>query len=360
MFRQFLARFCRKAPRNEGGATDESSVDAPSAGFPSAGAAPLADPAAPPPGIPLPQVLRDWIVDRSRWLRDWPGCGSNNRDCNALLDSLVSQSGVTIRQPPLAARRLLQQARRQTASYARMAETIRTDPSLVQGILRHANSVHYGGTAGSGPIVSLPPALQRLGTTGIEIVVMSHLVEGALCRPGGGLDRLAGEVWAHMVRTAPLARELAPAMQVHPDEAYALGLLHDVGKLVVFNRIADLRKQLRRPIRRPDGFVRAALRELHAPLGALAILEWGMGEEAALAVAHHHRNPPPPHPCPGSELLFLAERLDWLESAGEEPDFGALRDEGALTVDRAGVEAWWAARMEAETPEPEEKPASAA
>jgi len=206
-------------------------------------------------------------------------------------------------------------------SLDKLAKIIETDPALLQSLLKHANSVFYATGAGGNPVVAVPPALQRLGSKGIEIVVMSHMVEGALCRAGEGLDNLAAAGWAHMVRVAPLARSLAPGFGVDSDEAYALGLLHDVGKLVLFNRVADLRKKLRRPVRLGTGFIPAALRELHEPLGSLAVLEWGLGEEAALAVAIHHRNPVPQPTSTIGEVVFLAEKLDLIAHPDEGQSF---------------------------------------
>ena len=67
-------------------------------------------------------------------------------------------------------------------------------------------------------------------------------------RPGGELDTMAQQVWNHMVRVAPLARDLSGAFGVGPEQAFLLGLLHDVGKLVVFDRITELRTVQRRPL----------------------------------------------------------------------------------------------------------------
>ncbi len=290
----------------------------------------------------MKEYLSERIRDRSRWLEGRYGQDTRETDHTRLLQVLRDSPSSVIRRPPLAARRLLQENRKPNTSLGRLAEIIETDPGLLQALLKHANSAYYATALGGNPIASVPPALQRLGSKGIEIVVMSQMVEGALCRPGAGLDEMAGAVWSHMVRVAPLARALAPGFGADPEEAYALGLLHDVGKLVFFNRVADLRKSLRRPIRMAPGFLPAALRELHEPLGSLALLEWGLGDESARAVAHHHRNPPLTPPCPLSEVLFVAERLDLQAGSGEgAPELAALWRSGELTAPLPRVAAIW-------------------
>ncbi len=294
-----------------------------------------------PPGLTLREHLNEGIRNRSRWLDGRYGRDGEDSDQTALLRSLLAPVSSVIRRPPLAARRLLQENRRDTASLTAMAEIIEGDPALLQAVLKHANSAFYATAVGGNPILSVNTALQRIGSRGIEIVVMSHLVEGSLCRPGEGLDDLAGTIWGHMLRVGPMARVLAPGFGVHPDEAYAIGLLHDVGKLVLFNRVADLRKHLRRPLRFRPGFVKAALRELHQPLGGLAILEWGMGEAASLAVAHHHRNPPVHPPMKLEEVVFLAEKLDILMGKGVNPELGPIWMEGELTASLDEVSSIW-------------------
>jgi HD-like signal output (HDOD) protein len=286
------------------------------------------------------EILERRVHTTSRRLGTWFGDGGG--DYEALLASLRGPEATTVRRPPLAARRLLQESRRSSCSLQKLEAIIDTDPALLQTLLKHANSAFYATAPGVDPIVAAPPALRRLGTKGLQVVVISHLVEGSLCRPGNGLDVMAGAVWDHMVRVGPLARALAEVVEeVDREEAYALGLFHDVGKLVLFNRMADLRRELRRPLRLDSKFVRVALRELHEPLGGLAVMDWGLGEEAARAVAHHHRDPLPNPRCPSSEVVFLAEHLDLSSLRGEEPDLSALHKEGGLEIPLERITAAW-------------------
>ncbi len=308
----------------------------------------------PPPTLPPGQTVREHLGDRillrSRWLEGRYGRDREGTDHGALLDSLQAPASAVIRRPPLAARRLLQETRRGTANLNQIAQIIEGDPALFQSVLKHANSVFYATGVGGNPIVSITAALHRMGFKGIEIVVMSHMVEGSLCRPGGGLDAMAGAVWSHMIRVAPLARAFSSGFGVNADEAYAMGMLHDVGKLILFNRVADLRKKLRRPVHLDPAFIPAALRELHGPLGGLAVLEWGLGETASMAVAHHHRDPVPHPPAPLSEVVYLTERLDLLMEQGVDVDLERIWEEGELTANLDRVLPIW----ERVRPEPEE------
>ncbi len=118
------------------------------------------------------------------------------------------------------------------------------------------------------------------------------------------------DVWNHMVRTAPLARALARAFDANDEEAFAIALLHDIGKLVIFDRISTLRSMKRRDVRLAPDFTRALLNDLHEPLGASAVSLWGMGERSARAIGFHHCRASDGAPNVLAEVTHVAELAD--------------------------------------------------
>ncbi len=91
-------------------------------------------------------------------------------------------------------------------------------------------------------------------------------------------------------------------------------------------------KRLRREIKFPSGFLSAALKELHEPLGGLAALGWGLPPDFAKSIASHHRDPPPDRRDPLSEAIFIVERLDLMVHDDQPFDLEALWKRGALSV----------------------------
>jgi HD-like signal output (HDOD) protein len=253
------------------------------------------------------------------------------------LDGLAEGPGDSVRQLPGAAQEALALCSDPYASFAELARLCGGDPTLAQALLRYANSAYYA-RAGHAPAESIRDAATRVGASGVQNVLLSVTVHGLLCRPGGDMARLAEQVWEHMVRTAAVARALAPAFGAAADRAYALGLLHDVGKLVVLDQAAALRVRLRRTPQLPAPAVHDALRSLHEPLGALALLRWGLGADAARSVGAHHRAPPPEQPDPTGELLHVAERADLAALHGVALDLAEVWARGALlgSAARAG------------------------
>ncbi|MFQ5538597.1 MAG: HDOD domain-containing protein [Gemmatimonadota bacterium] len=241
-----------------------------------------------------------------------------------------------IRQPPMAAQNILVVLNKRNARVGELTRLIERDPALVHSLLRHANSAWYA-TGGSQPVVTVRGAIQRIGTNGVHATVMSSIMKGQLSRPGTEYSRMAHVAWEHMVRVAPLVRLLATPFGMDPEEVYTLGLLHDVGKLAFFDRIADLRRRKRRAVRLSSGFLEDALAILHEPLGGLACLQWGLSGEFAEAVASHHRSPPPEMGGHPTEVLYLAERLDLAWKQGRVADVDALWEEGGLTTPKEQV-----------------------
>lgn len=98
-----------------------------------------------------------------------------------------------------------------------------------------------------------------------------------------------------------------------PDEAYLVGLLHDIGRFVLFQEAPE---QLRE-IDESGWDTPTALLELekqicgldHAELGALACRKWGIPETIAETIALHHRPPESPNDTAGrlSAIVNVAD-----------------------------------------------------
>ncbi|MBK8248951.1 MAG: HDOD domain-containing protein [Gemmatimonadetes bacterium] len=261
-------------------------------------------------------------------------------DAPAFLDGLAAGFDAVVRQPPLAAQRALSVSRDPRASASQLVSLVETDPGLSQGLLRYANSAFYAGAGGR--VVSLMNAVNRVGTSGVHNVVLRTMVDGLLCRPGGHFQSWVDMTWEHMVRVAPIARDLSKPFGVSPDEAYLLGLLHDVGKLVIFDRLGELRRQLRREVRLPPAMTSLLLQFLHETLGGLAALQWGLGAQVAHAIATHRRSPVPEMLDSRCELIYVAERLDlWRirpEAVEESAPLADWWRDGALNAPLEPVE----------------------
>ncbi len=247
-------------------------------------------------------------------------------DAMALFERISKSGEKTVRQPPAAAQRALDLLRRDVP-ISELVKLVEQDPVLAQSLLRFANSAANSTGARS---TSLAESIRRVGTQGLRSVILSSMVEGTLCRTGTQYDGMVRQVWEHMIRTAPIARTLAPGFGVVPDEAFTLALLHDVGKLVLFDRLGTLRVELRREVKLSAHFMPRLLGELHEVLGGAAALRWGLGRAAVGVVSSHHRRSDPLVPNLPAECVYVAERLDLAMVKRESPNLVRWFDEGRL------------------------------
>lgn len=286
--------------------------------------------------ITVEAALRRSLHWRAKVLMDGATREAQQSDAPALVEELTKAGEQVIRQPPDAAMRALNVARNPNSSLAQIVVLFEHDPMLVQALLRQANSVFY--KRDGNPCNSVHAAVQRVGLKGVSGILMESMVQQMLCRPGGSYDALVQRVWSHMQRTAPLARALAPAFGVDGETAYSLALLHDVGKLLTFDHISSLRHKRRREVKMPDVFFRQLLWHLHEPLGGLAVLRWGMGVEAARAIAEHHRRPAPETPDLMTECLHVSEAIELAHTNFTKLDWDAIWKNGEITADVVQVQ----------------------
>lgn len=317
-------------------ATPAASVSAPAG-------APAAEPAAAPapierarPGVATVESLHRSLNWRARVLMDGATRESLASDGPELVDSLRKANESVIRQPPAAAMQALRIARNADSSIQQVTALFENDPMLAQALLRQANSVFY--RRDDTPTTSLQAGVQRVGSQGTQGILMASMVQTMLCRPGGAFDPLVQKVWSHMQRTAPISRALAPAFGLDPESLYSLALLHDVGKLVVFDHLSTLRHDKHRELKVPERFLSQLLGHLHESLGGLAVLSWGMGGEAAHAIGEHHRRPAPDRPDPVTECLYVAEVVELAHTNFTRLDWEQTWTDGAITADVAAVQ----------------------
>lgn len=256
-------------------------------------------------------------------------------DTVRFLQGLRATQASSIKQAPQAAQRALAKTRNPDIGMAELVRVVEEDPTLGQALLRYANSAYYN--TGS-TVVSLRHAAQRVGSSGVHNVVLGVMVEGMLCKPGGEYQKMVIQVRDHLVRTAPIARAIGRGFGLVPDECFSLALLHDAGKLVVFDVIGALRHETRRDVNIPKSVVSRVLREVHEPLGGIAVQHWGLGDSVAASISRHHRNPVPTVEDRMSEALFVAERAEYALSGVIPRDVAAWWNDGAISGDAARVE----------------------
>jgi putative nucleotidyltransferase with HDIG domain len=197
---------------------------------------------------------------------------------------------------------------------AQIAEVIQRDPSLSARLLRMVNSVYFGLST---HVNNIEEAVFFLGLRQIRELSMATPVidelehatasgvpwsmkKGAEPRlanasplPSGSSGLRWKELWSHSIATAILTREILAATPLHIDDDtdYLVGLLHNIGKVVMAYAFPDhLRQLVATPARDTADFA-AKERDVigwdHARIGAHYLSRHNLSEEITSAVEYH-------------------------------------------------------------------------
>ncbi len=198
--------------------------------------------------------------------------------------------------------------RREDVASSEITERIRRDPALSARILRAANGAAIARAGVS--VATVESALARLGLRRVGSLCLA--VETIRAFDGAGrLDHRA--FWEHSFTVASVAVAIGEAATV-PDsgDLYMAGLLHDVGLLVLDQRLPAAYEQV--VDEAPSGVPRSHWeREVlgmdHGGIAAHLLGRWSMPETMVAAVGGHHASAGVEVSSAGALVLRAAEGL---------------------------------------------------
>lgn len=217
---------------------------------------------------------------------------------------------------------------------ADVAEVVERDVAFASRMLRVVNSAAFGLAA---RCTSVRHAVALLGTRRVASIATSTAALEMVEQTSGAAPVIA----KHAVAVAGLSRFLASYAGVSPDEAFTVGLLHDVGMLLVLQAgdalYEELVEQLGPSVEPSSDEETALLGFDHAQLGAEALRSWSLPDPLPDVVELHHdwENAAAFGGQIASMVALLrvadtlAGRLD-ARLTPEEQDLDALRDEPAV------------------------------
>jgi HD-like signal output (HDOD) protein len=193
---------------------------------------------------------------------------------------------------------------------AQLAKIIESEPSLVAGILKVANSAYYGFR---GKVSTVQHASTLFGTRRLAELITAMSADGVLGAAIDGYALRSGDMWRHAVAVAFTAAEVAAVIDADLSQsAYMAGLLHDIGKLVL-NPYVRRRKLLfdhyrdSNPGKPVQDAERAILGFDHAAIAAILCEAWHLPRAIAFGIRHHHR----PSTTSGHQLSHIVHLADF-------------------------------------------------
>ena len=157
---------------------------------------------------------------------------------------------------------------------------IKRDQSLTSHLLRIANSVRYNTGV---TVSSVQQAVARLGLLAVrEIVVLISCKCRVFDVPE--FETHVRLSFRHSLATAAFAQEIARVRRMNVEEAFLTGLLHDVGRPILFQALADRRRT--HGLVASDADVLRVADESRVSFAAKLILQWELSQRVAEAALY--------------------------------------------------------------------------
>lgn len=215
----------------------------------------------------------------------------------------------------------------------KLASVIQKDQVLTAKTLGLANSAYCSSMM---RVSTVMDALLRMGTSAARNLVMtvcftSRMYDARVYGPAGRT------LMDHGLGTAYLGRLVAERAGVNPDEAFLVGLLHDLGKLVILKLAFD---QARSGLPVPQPELDGLIEQEHAAIGGAVLQRWQLPDEISVPVTFHHLPEVAPSHGRAAAVAAVANKLSHRYGFGYEPDpeLDVLADPIAISL---GIDEAW-------------------
>ncbi|BBO83734.1 hypothetical protein DSCO28_43000 [Desulfosarcina ovata subsp. sediminis] len=188
--------------------------------------------------------------------------------------------------------KLIEACNQENPDMNKIGQIVSKDPALSGKIMQLVNSAAFGL---SQKVETINQAVVILGTSGVKNIVFCACVYDAFPKPKLSSVFSLKKFWWHSLRCAFLSRHMAEAWGLcNPDEAFLAGLLHDIGRAVLWvnfkspyevmlEACGDDTQQL---LAQED-----LMGATHAEVGAFLLKRWRLAPFIIDCVRYHHQPP---------------------------------------------------------------------
>lgn len=172
--------------------------------------------------------------------------------------------------------------------FEKVKELAEQDPTFTVRLIKVANSV---ANAPLSQITSINHAISRIGTRQIKGLITAFAVAKVFV-PTNKSER---DLWVHSIQVAVASQSIARMatyLNIDQEEAYLCGLLHDIGRFILFNKIPGGPVRIDEKNWEDLDQLLVAEKETcgltHATLGGYAVKKWGLPSQIVNVISNHH------------------------------------------------------------------------
>ena len=183
-----------------------------------------------------------------------------------------------------------------------LLKIIMADQLLTSSILKTANSTLYGL---SSRVSSLQHAIVLMGMKTIWGIVTHQSLLSSFSKE----KQKILQVLDHSFLCAMLARQIALTYKCDEEDAFTCGLLHDIGKVVLYNQLASSQYS--------EKIQEKLVARFHSEAGLLIAARWNLPELVLNAIEYHHH---PEHTSDNRNLVEVVYVANCLAHKGKPVD----------------------------------------
>lgn len=206
---------------------------------------------------------------------------------NALADQLSALKHIPTL--PHILLQLIKTCNEDNGSLKDISKVIEKDPALTIRVLKLVNSAYY---AKNHRISSVDGAVGFLGTNAIKNIAICSSVHEVFQTVNSKTGFNLKQFWWHSLRCAVLAKLIARNRNyLSPDEAFLSGMLHDIGKIILWVNFPQPYSELLETHKGRPELILAGETQFgasHAEIGAWLLDKWNFPSFIADSVRYHH------------------------------------------------------------------------
>ena len=225
------------------------------------------------------------VIDRIQSLLDSQISTTDETEIDVTVESLsVKLRSGDIDFPifPAIGLRAVELTKSESVTMEELSTLIQQDTGLTSKLLAISNSPCY---RGSRKFDNIEDSLMRIGLRDTSNLILAISNKSLYPDIPGVIGERLNTLWEHSFATGACARVIARKLDLlYPDRMFAMGLLHDIGKLALLTVIGALSENRNTTAEAVDEL----LTGLHVEFGKSLVESWAMPAEFINAVANHH------------------------------------------------------------------------
>ncbi len=204
------------------------------------------------------------------------------------IDTLIEKSGAPVSLPEVFIQ-INELTQDPNSSVADISQVTETDIGLSSRLLKIVNSPYYGFPS---TIDSIPRAITIIGTQDLRDLTLATTTVDLFANKNH-IQKHIRQLWRHSLYCAVNAKLLAEAIgQPHTERFFVSGLLHDIGRLILFQGIPEqTHKVINQAAETGKDLLtieQALLGFTHTDIGCRIAHQWKLPENIIETIAFHH------------------------------------------------------------------------